>query len=213
MLDHPVATTAAQKIATVAETAIGNASESWNKLLQDLEGRIERGEGIPDGMRPDELHKYKRAYRAITAKQIRLLSKTSMEKALGEVKRYNKPPLAVVKIVLAIFQLLNQAGLSGVIKVPTKEVGSDQATLWKFLRKQIELSKVRPNYLIGRMSNAVPAGIPADMSSANVARFEATNKLMDPVTHEQAMKASAVVGVLRKWVYAMLSEHTVEMRK
>ncbi|CAG9465933.1 unnamed protein product [Pedinophyceae sp. YPF-701] len=198
----------AGRIAEAVGKALTNALNSEAKLMK----RVEEVLLGPSGMQLEIPAEIKDAQKLRTALErvvqkvsLRIQDSSQLRKQLAEIKSYSKPPRTVVVVMLLAFMLLSEPGLSQA--APGFVVPADPSRLWMYLRRSIVIERSTKRYLPRRMGTIIRSLREKPLASA-VQR--AGEEMMAGVGHEDAVKASQCLALIRMWGLAVLNMGMVQ---
>ncbi|KAK3233141.1 hypothetical protein CYMTET_56548 [Cymbomonas tetramitiformis] len=152
-----------------------------------------------------------------------LAKKAIINKALGELKAYSKPPVLLIRVFSALFVLMGHTNLkaflseslSGFPQDPFKKIRKAKTSLWEFVRANIELSPRHPHNLLNLLNQFQAdakdgAGEPATDPRKQF-RIDAVQKLLEGMELSTVEYASKIGGMLYQWIRLSIIQSKMEV--
>eukprot|EP00297_Palpitomonas_bilix_P024659 CAMPEP_0113877112 /NCGR_PEP_ID=MMETSP0780_2-20120614/5891_1 /TAXON_ID=652834 /ORGANISM="Palpitomonas bilix" /LENGTH=753 /DNA_ID=CAMNT_0000863325 /DNA_START=45 /DNA_END=2306 /DNA_ORIENTATION=- /assembly_acc=CAM_ASM_000599 len=186
------------------------------KFIRLLKSKVEEKEEEEDKVDLDALHRLRQSYRALLASiqeesegneamqfhagMIRASSllKVEIEDSiqrlerghLEEVKRYNSPPPAARRVIIAVLAILGE---------PIQEIKE-----WIICRRKINFKRGDPTNLFSRMESYHPAADAELLSTEREECYQAAMASMDGLSRDHVSSSSVRLSILYEWVHVVL---------
>eukprot|EP00297_Palpitomonas_bilix_P002469 CAMPEP_0113916194 /NCGR_PEP_ID=MMETSP0780_2-20120614/31844_1 /TAXON_ID=652834 /ORGANISM="Palpitomonas bilix" /LENGTH=796 /DNA_ID=CAMNT_0000915231 /DNA_START=45 /DNA_END=2436 /DNA_ORIENTATION=- /assembly_acc=CAM_ASM_000599 len=186
------------------------------KFIRLLKSKVEEKEEEEDKVDLDALHRLRQSYRALLASiqeesegneamqfhagMIRASSllKVEIEDSiqrlerghLEEVKRYNSPPPAAKRVIIAVLAILGE---------PIQEIKE-----WIICRRKINFKRGDPTNLFSRMESYHPAADAELLSTEREECYQAAMASMDGLSRDHVSSSSVRLSILYEWVHVVL---------
>ncbi|KAK3244610.1 hypothetical protein CYMTET_45783 [Cymbomonas tetramitiformis] len=130
---------------------------------------------------------------------------------LQEIKHYHQPPEVLVRVMVALFVMLDCKGFQEFLGPSKCEFPEDWRRLWKFTRGSIQLSERHPNNLLRLLRVATRE---KSVQSIDIKHIQVVVKFaasISDVKRDVVAKASSIAPMLLDWVDVAVKQAHLEI--
>ena len=209
----PHATSAhVQQAMEVMNEAMSVARKVWRKRWAWITGVLESDETVEAIVASGKLMPLDEASFALQgiAVHVTRVLKTMM-RDLEEIRSYRDPPEDVLRVVAASLLVVGKPGIKRALDsktlIPVDPAERDE--LWHLCRLGMELNLRSKTSLLNDMKAALHRDIRELLLPKRAKRLTMCTKILETVSHSEALEASKPLGLLRKWAFAVTLQYAI----